>query len=165
MAESSRRAARAVARGGLPNAMFVVAAAEQPPVELVGIADALTIYLPWGSLLRGALAIHEAAACGIVALLRPGGRATALISVTPRDGLGLASALDEPGAREALADRWARHGLRLEAFCSATDAEIEGTGSSWARRLRAGRSRPVWRLELRRVTAPGAADDGLAHRR
>ena len=62
MAEASRRAARPAARGGVSNALFVVAAAERPPMELLAIADELTINFPWGSLLRGALGIDDAAA-------------------------------------------------------------------------------------------------------
>ena len=64
MAKSSRRAARPVSHGGVPNALFVVAAAERPPTELLSIADELTINFPWGSLLRGALAFDDAAARG-----------------------------------------------------------------------------------------------------
>ncbi len=59
MAEASRRAARPAARGGVANALFVVAAAERPPIELLGIADEVTINFPWGSLLRGALAMRR----------------------------------------------------------------------------------------------------------
>jgi Methyltransferase domain len=55
MAEASWRAARRSERGGLPNAVFVVAAAEALPPELDGVADLVTIQFPWGSLLKGLL--------------------------------------------------------------------------------------------------------------
>ena len=156
MTESSRRAARPLRRGGLPNALFLVAAAECPPPELVGLADEVTILFPWGSLLRGALARDEAVASGIARLLRPGGRVEAVVSVTERDGLGV------PPLRAAdcasLASRWAGHGLDLLAFEPATSAEVDATGSSWARRLRAGRDRPVWRLSLGRGRRLAAGD-------
>jgi 16S rRNA (adenine(1408)-N(1))-methyltransferase len=148
MAEASRRAARPAARGGLPNAVFVVAAAERPPAELIGVASELTIVFPWGSLLRGALAIDDTVAAGIVSLVGPGACVTAFVSITARDGLGIES-LDEPGAADALASRWACHGLRLEDVRPPSVDEMEATGSSWARRLRAGRDRPAWRLTLR----------------
>jgi 16S rRNA (adenine(1408)-N(1))-methyltransferase len=159
MAEASRRAARAVERGGVPNALFVIAAAERPPTELLAIADELTINFPWGSLLRGALAIDEAAARGIAALLKPGASLRALISVTPRDGLELGS-LDKHGAANELACRWARHGLQLAAVCPATEAETVASHSTWARRLGVGRTRPAWRVILRRPET-GAANDDL----
>jgi 16S rRNA (adenine(1408)-N(1))-methyltransferase len=157
MAESSRRAARRVARGGLPNAVFVVASAEQPPAELIGRADELTLVFPWGSLLRGALGVDEAAARGIAALVRPGGLVTALVSVTDRDGAGLPRL--DASAETALAERWSPFGLRLGSFRPACSGEIAATRSSWARRLSAGRDRPVWRIEL---AAIDAAEEAVA---
>ena len=159
MAEVSRRAARPAGRGGVPNALFVVAAAERPPIELLGIADEVTINFPWGSLLRGALACDDAAARGIAALLKPGTRLSVLVSVTARDALEL-PALDDPGASTELAGRWANHGLRLDSLCPATDSDVAATRSSWARRLGVGRARPAWRIVLRR-NEPGEANDDL----
>jgi 16S rRNA (adenine(1408)-N(1))-methyltransferase len=155
MAEASRRAARSPARGDATNALFVVAAAERPPLELLGAADELTIRFPWGSLLRGALAIDRAAAAGIAALIKPGGRLTILVSISDRDGLGL-TPIDEAEAADALADRWNAHGIRLEAICPATDADVAATRSSWARRLGVGRARPAWRLAFVKATTPRA---------
>jgi len=157
MAEASRRAARPAARGGAANALFVVAAAERPPLELLGVADELTIHFPWGSLLRGALALDRAAARGIAALIKPRGRLTILVSITDRDGLGL-NAIDEPGTADTLADRWNAHGLRLNAICPATDADVAATHSSWARRLRVGPARPAWRLAFDKATLRGPDD-------
>ena len=169
MAESSLRAARSSRRGGLPNALFVVAAAECPPEELAGLADELTVLFPWGSLLRGTLALDDVAASGIARLVRVGGRVEAFVSITERDGLGLPLFCLEDGA--LIAGRWACHGLTLEGFAPATADEIPTTGSTWARRLDAGRARgagrrppesgdpqrPAWRLALRRNggLAPG----------
>jgi 16S rRNA (adenine(1408)-N(1))-methyltransferase len=161
MAESSLRAARSSRRGGLPNALFVAAAAECPPEELTGLADELTILFPWGSLLRGTLALDDAAAAGIARLMRPGGRVEAFVSITERDGLGLPPLCAQDGA--LIAGRWARHGLTLEGFAPATADDIATSGSTWARRLdadgahRTGRrpsesglpQRPTWRLVLR----------------
>jgi 16S rRNA (adenine(1408)-N(1))-methyltransferase len=161
MAEASRRATRPPTRGGLPNALFVVAAAERLPRELFGVADELTILFPWGSLLRGALAIDEAAAQGIVSLLRPGAWVTVTVSMTPRDGLALAS-LDAPGAGRDLAERWACLGLDLASLAPSTAEELQATWSTWARRLGAGQARPAWRFTLRR-RGPGntASQDAL----
>jgi 16S rRNA (adenine(1408)-N(1))-methyltransferase len=146
MADSSRRAARTEKKGGRPNALFVVASAERPPTELRGLADELTIAFPWGSLLRGALALDDDAALGIAALLRPGGTAEILLSVTERDALDVPPLTDRTGA--GVAARWSALGLCVERFRPATAREIAATRSTWARRLAAGRARPVWRLDL-----------------
>jgi 16S rRNA (adenine(1408)-N(1))-methyltransferase len=152
MAETSRRAARGSRRGGLPNVLFVVAAAEHPPAELAGIADELTIILPWGSLLAGALALDPAAADGIASLVVPDGCVRIFVSVVDGDRLPV-SPLDGADAT-ALALRWACHGLRLSSFQPATPAEVDASRSSWARRLAAGRRRPTWRIELVKEDGP-----------
>ena len=151
MAESSRRASR----GGPANALFVVAGAERLPDELRGLADELTILFPWGSLLRGTLALDDAvpASAGIASLLAPDGIATAFVSIEDRDGLELPR-LDAEGACEALRERWSRHGLELCGLRQSTPAELTATRSSWARRLAAGRDRVAWRIELRAFGGP-----------
>ena len=52
MGEASRRAARAIRKGGAPNAMFVVADAQTALEELCGCLSEVRITLPWGRLLR-----------------------------------------------------------------------------------------------------------------
>jgi 16S rRNA (adenine(1408)-N(1))-methyltransferase len=153
MAESSRRAAKAAARGGLPNALFVVAAAERIPPEIRGLADELTIAFPWGSLLRGVLAIDDVAASGIAGLIAPGGRASATLSIEDRDGLDLPN-LEEAGACDALRGRWTRHGLEVCDMHRATPEELASMSSTWARRLAAGRARAAWRLDLGQSPEP-----------
>jgi 16S rRNA (adenine(1408)-N(1))-methyltransferase len=134
MAESSRRAARPPARGGLPNAMFVVAAAEAPPPELRSIADRVVIQLPWGSLLRGALAMDDAAAAGIARLVAPAGRVEILLAPAVRDRLDPDVDVRRRLAN-GLADDWRRAGLELCDARPATDEEIAAARSTWARRL------------------------------
>jgi 16S rRNA (adenine(1408)-N(1))-methyltransferase len=91
---------------------------------------------------------------GIARLLAPGAAATALVSVVPRDGV---PAIPRP---DQLAAAYARHGLTLVDARPATRAEVAASGSSWAKRLRAGTSsRPVTLLRLR------AAQDIAAGRR
>ena len=153
MAGSSLRAARSERRGGLPNALFVVAAAESPPAELRGVADVLMILFPWGSLLRGALALDRQAAAGIAAPLRPGGRLSAFVSITDRDAAAAGVPPLSDDDEDGIARRWSAHGLDLVSFEPASGEDVVATGSSWARRLRAAADRPVadravWRLEL-----------------
>ena len=153
MADASRRAARAPRKGGLPNALFVVAAAEAPPVELTAVASLVTVILPWGSLLDGVMATASTATAGLASLLAPAGTIEVLLSVEARDGLPVAAV--EPSA---IAEAWCRYGIDLVTARPATDAEIAATPSTWARRLRLGRDRSAWRLVLRRqvtTTADG----------
>jgi 16S rRNA (adenine(1408)-N(1))-methyltransferase len=141
MADASRRAHR---RDALPNALFVVAAAERPPEALRGMAGMLTVNFPWGSLLRGLLGRDDAVLAGVARLLAPGAEGSVLLSVVARDGMP-----PVPPAGE-LAAGYARHGLDLFEARPARPEEVAASNSSWAKRLRAGRERPVTLLRLSR---------------
>jgi len=146
MAEASRRAAR---RGGLPNALFVAAAAEALPAELDGIAAALTVHFPWSSLLRGLLTADPSILAGITRVTRPGATVTLLLSLTERDHVaGMATLDDDAVAR--LACRYVVYRLSLIEGHPATTAEVTASHSTWAKRLGAGARRPAWLLRFRR---------------
>lgn len=153
MAEASRRAARPEQKGGRPNALFLAAGVEALDPVLDGCADLVTATLPWGSLLRGALALDEAEAvtCAIACLPKAGGWVEMLLSVTPRDGIAGLPCLDESAITEVAA-RYAARGLCLVEARRATAEEVRASGSTWAKRLRAGGAdRDAWRLVLRRL--------------
>jgi 16S rRNA (adenine(1408)-N(1))-methyltransferase len=122
---------------------------------LHGLAGSMTVNFPWASLLRGVLGHDDVVLAGVAQLLAPGASVSALLSVLPRD-----DAPEVPGAA-ALAAAYARLGLRLEVARPATAAEVAASGSSWAKRLRAGRERPVTLLRFSRAAGVGimAADD------
>ena len=148
MAETSRRAARPSVRGGRSNLLFVVAAAESPPPELLGRADEVRILFPWGSLLRGVLGADERVGQGVARLARPGSRVSAIVSVTPRDGLDGIVSFD-PAGLAGISDAARRFGLRLTATRRAGVEDVRATRSTWGRRLLAGAAdRPVWSLEF-----------------
>jgi 16S rRNA (adenine(1408)-N(1))-methyltransferase len=157
MAVASRRAAASPRRGGLPNALFVVAAAEALPHELDGLADLVTVHFPWGSLLRGLLGADPAIITGLTRVMRPAATLSLLLSSTDRDrGAGLAP-LQEPAVR-ALAAAYDGWGLEVTEARPATAADIDAAHSTWGKRLGAGGRRPAWllRARLHRPPAPEA---------
>jgi 16S rRNA (adenine(1408)-N(1))-methyltransferase len=97
----------------------------------------MTVNFPWASLLRGILGRDDAVLSGVARLVAPGAPISALVSVVPRDGVPAIPPTDE------LSAAYARHGLRLVEARPATAAEIAASGSSWAKRLRAGNARPT----------------------
>jgi 16S rRNA (adenine(1408)-N(1))-methyltransferase len=135
MRHASRIAGRAPAKGGVPNAVFVVSAVETLPAELDAIADEVRITFPWGSLLRGVLGADAAVLGGVARVAKRGASIRILVSITQRDGLGVIGDID--------AGAYAAHGFRLVEVRPATGEEIAETDSSWAKRLRAGVDRPV----------------------
>lgn len=144
MAEASRRAAGPARKGGRPNARFALAAAEAPPPGLCGAADLVTVRFPWGSLLRGVLGLDSAVAAGVAALVAPNGTLELLLAPSTRDGLeGIPTAVD--AVVTAAAEAFEPFGFELSIGRAATAVEIEASGSTWAKRLAAGRRRGAGR--------------------
>lgn len=152
MAESSRRAARAAAKGGLPNARFIMAAAEDLPPELAGLAELVTVVLPWGSLLRGCLGAEPDVARGLASILAAGGRLELLLAPSERDHLAPVPGT-VAGIEVAVRTAFEPFGLGLELVREATTEEVRRSRSSWASRL------------LRRSAAGGRASVGRLDRR
>jgi 16S rRNA (adenine(1408)-N(1))-methyltransferase len=149
MATASRRAAAKPSRGGLPNALFVVAAAEALPLELDGLADLVTVHFPWGSLLRGLLDADPATMTALARVLRPGATLQMLVSSTARDhSIGVAPI--QAATLHALAESYATWGLAVTEARPATAADVAAAHSTWGKRLGAGTRRPAWLLRARR---------------
>ena len=149
MADSSRRAAANPRKGGLPNALFLVASAEDLPGPLATLTDEVTIVLPWGSLLRSVLTADEQLLFKLRALLTPHGEAAILVSTTDRDaasaGIKLANAADA----QRLACRLESAGLQLVECREATESDVSRLSSAWGKRLGVPQRRTAWLFRLR----------------
>ena len=134
-------------RGNLANIAFLVESAERLPRELAGIADEVTVTLPWGSLLRSLVAADAALLGSLAMLFKAGGELRALLSATARDGYAEVAAETLRG----LAPAYAAHGLRLVEARAASPADVAASRSAWAKRLG---PRPIvfarYRREVRR---------------
>ena len=148
MAEASRRAARPIRRGGLPNAHFIVAAIESLPPELAGVGDLVTVHFPWGSLLRGATGADPQVAERLAILVAAGGRLRLLLSGAPSDARRGVSEIDP----SHVVATFERLGLEDVEVRSATVADAHAARSSWGRRLLSSGNgaRRAWLFELAR---------------
>jgi 16S rRNA (adenine(1408)-N(1))-methyltransferase len=150
--EVSRLAAAKPARGGLPNALFGRMALEQAPGELFGLAHALTVHLPWGSLLQAVARAEPEGIGRLRALCRPGAQVRFLFGYDPAVDRAAIAGLDLPPLADlalpaTLESRYRALGLLLRArrLPAAALAELPTT---WAQKLaRTGRDRSY--LELR----------------
>lgn len=144
--------AKALRRDGAPNALFVRAAVEALPPELAGLADRVTVTLPWGSLLRAVVLPDLALLAGICGLLQPGGRLDVVYAIDPeRDAAALRVLGLDPacsGPQEATCAGYADAGLRVDRVSELAREEIAALGTTWARKLAATPSaRRAWRIE------------------
>jgi 16S rRNA (adenine(1408)-N(1))-methyltransferase len=139
MAPAASRAARRPAKGGAPNARFLVSSVEALPDELTATADLVSVQFPWGSLLRGIVRGEPAIIEPIARLLNrePNAELRMLLSVEPRDRSPGLQALD-PEALAAIATSFAKLGLKSTELRAVTPDELARSHSTWAKRLRAG---------------------------
>ena len=158
MSEAMRRAAAKPARGGAPNARFVVADATAPLPELAGRASLVTVNYPWGSLLRAVAAPEPAALGAIASLLAPGGRLVALLNASAAEDSAYAERLDLPPldgehVRTTLVPGWEAAGLaEVEARVLAADEEPPHR-TSWGQRLVRGSGRETLLVSAVRPSA------------
>ena len=152
MVEASARAARPPAKGGLPNALFVVSSLEGLPQGLVRLADLVTVHFPWGTLLAAAAGRDRALAGRLAALLRPAGELRLLLSSAPVDG---EQALDPASVVAA----YRPLGLVATEVRPASRGDAAAAASSWGKRLLAN-ARPGRTACLIRLRRPSSVNSG-----
>ncbi len=118
MAKSARAAGASVKKGGLPNALFVRAAAERLPGPFEGSVDELTVQYPWGSLMR----IVSEPSLDHLRLLRavckPGASLSVLLNYSVFEDrpylerLGMGD-IEDPAESETLPETYAAAGFRM----------------------------------------------------
>ncbi len=150
------RASRKPARGGVENAVFVVAAVEALPSELVGIADRVRVNFPWGSLMRGLLEpdasmVKPDASIvrAVLSLAKPGGRVELVMSYDPSHDTGAfhgpsLPVLDSNYLDSTLLPAYASAGAVVVESRRLTQDEALAIPSTWGRRLLHARPRDVF---------------------
>jgi len=149
LSEYAFRAARKPARGGVGNVSFIVAAVEQLPLELRGLAQLVRVNFPWGSLLRALLEPDVAILHRVAALAAPGGRFEIVFSYNPEHDTGAFAgdplpALDEARISNVLAPAYHGAGLDLTEQRRLTQDQALEIPSTWGRRLLHARPREVY---------------------
>lgn len=146
----ARQAARKPGKGGVPNLLCLAEAAEALGQALPGVADRVSVILPWGRLLAAVAEPNFDDLRQIAALGQPGAEFELLFSYDRRvDGAGGAlsrDGLDAAHVREQLPPRYAEAGLTVQRVEPVAMAELKNYGTTWAKRLAYGRPREVWRI-------------------
>lgn len=136
---SASRAARKPARGGAPNLLFVIASVEDPPVELTGFADWLTVLYPWGALLRGLVTPDPSLLGRLAVLAAPGARIDLLLNSSVFEQAAYAERLDLPALDErylegVLLPAYSKAGIVVESHRRLRD-EDPPFRTTWGQRL------------------------------
>lgn len=146
--KASEKIYRRAEKGGAPNVMFLQAAVENLPEELNGVADEIHIQFPWGSLLKAVLTGEELVLKGLHSLCRSSARLEVIIGFdAERDHsefkrLGLPE-LSATYLERELVSRYESCGLKIEDYGILSSLEWPEIESSWAAKLRWGRTRKL----------------------
>ncbi len=142
------------ARRRAANLLYVRAAVELLPAELAGVADRLTVILPWGSLLAAVARPAVPLLAGIRALCRPGAQLTVVLALDPLRDRGELDRLDVPPldastAARALGGGYAEAGFSLRSVAPLDTRGLAAWPSTWTRKLAFGRPRQAFLIEAR----------------
>ena len=151
MEETAVKIAKKPEKGGLDNALLVVATAEKLPDELHGIADKVTILFPWGILLEG--------------IIKPEEQIISAVKTTSKNGAEFEFITTySANCEENMMETRNMPELNLEYFNSEYKSVLQNMGliveniemldnefvkkfdSKWARRLAFGRKRDFYRI-------------------
>jgi 16S rRNA (adenine(1408)-N(1))-methyltransferase len=154
LAEYAFRASRKAARGGVENAVFVVAAVESLPPELAGVADRVRVNYPWGSLMRGLLEVDFGMIRAILGLAKPGGGVEIVMSYDPSHDTGAFQgpplpALDAPYLESVMIPAYGVAGATVVEARRMTQDEALAIPSTWGRRLLHPRPREVFWIAMK----------------
>ena len=155
MTETAVRAARKPAKGGAPNLLLVNSAIETVPAPLHRRADAVTVLMPWGKLLRGVVRGEQDVISGLRAVAKPGAPLEISIGTSiwrdpiPLEIRDLPELTPEAVESSGLAARLAALGWQVTDVRLVAHTDLEAISSSWAKRLGSGATETV--LHLRAV--------------
>lgn len=147
LAEMSHKASRKPAKGGLPNVVYVAASAEAPPAELLGVADEVSVILPWGRLMVGLIRPDADVLAGLAAVAKPGAAMRFVLNAevwgdpVPVEARDLPEPTPERVLHE-LAPAYAGHGIEVAEARLMTLEEVRGLTSTWAKKLASSRVLP-----------------------
>ncbi|MCE7984784.1 MAG: methyltransferase domain-containing protein [Caldilinea sp. CFX5] len=154
LAKVSEQIHRKAAKGGAPNALFLQAAVEDLPIELSGIASAVNVQFPWGSLLRGVINGEPAVLNNLRRICAPNAKLTIITALDPQrdqseiERLGIQTPTLAYLQGELLPNYEAAGFAPVE-FGPLAPAAWPQLTSSWAKRLRNNTERSLLALVLR----------------
>jgi len=159
--ETSRRLAAKPARGGLPNALCGRMALADAPGELAGLADRLTVLLPWGELLAAVARPDAGGLARLRGLCREGAELRVVFGHGPEAEAAAVRDLALPELTDAnlamLERRYREAGFEARARWMALEA-VRALPTTWAKRLAfSGRARTFVEVRGRAMAAPAPA--------
>ncbi|MFA6533702.1 MAG: methyltransferase domain-containing protein [Patescibacteria group bacterium] len=152
--EISRKIDKKPAKGGIKNALFVLAAVEDLPAELAGLANQVFINFPWGSLLRGIILVEDKTWQSIKGICQTGALVDVVLGYNQeyeQKETGDLPALNLEYIKTVMSPRLQSLGFSLLEAREILKSDLADYPSSWSKKLIFGSNRNYYyfRLKLR----------------
>ena len=149
----SMKATRKIAKGGLPNVLFVQAAVENLPEELNEAADEIHIHFPWGSLLRAVIAGDESVLQSLRRICASDCFVEIVIGIDEERDRSEIERLELPRLspnylEDLLIPKYEAAGFEILEKGTLSSSDWSKLETSWARKLQSGANRQVTYLIL-----------------
>jgi len=150
--EYSRKASKKPSKGGVGNLLYLIANVENLPVEMAGIADEVTIILPWGSLLQGIVNSDPVYLRNIRSVTKEGAVLRIYLNYDVKyepvemERKGLPE-LTEEHVRTNMVPEYQNAGIRITGYRFMENEEARNIPSTWTRKLGFGRARSTLLVE------------------
>ena len=141
-------------RGGLENALFVLASVEDLPEELNGLANQVFINFPWGSLLKGIVFAEDLVWNNLKRICQKGAYIDLLFGYDENfdkgkmEKLGL-SILDEGYINDVLIPKLKTKGVKVIEAEELSSKELVHYPTTWAKKMAFGKEREWWWMRLK----------------
>lgn len=145
--DACRENLREYSRANLPNALFVIASAQNLPPELHGRVSQISINFPWGSLLEHLLNADANFTCG----LRSISCADASLNLHLNSGALAEFGIGLESGTEKIRSNLLYSSWQLDAPVQLGAPSLRGFPTTWARRLAHGRDPRAMALRGRRT--------------
>jgi 16S rRNA (adenine(1408)-N(1))-methyltransferase len=133
--DACRENVRECSRRQLPNALFVIANAQELPHELSGIVAHITINFPWGSLLKSLLGGDTRAMNGLSSIAKQ----NAQIEILLNSGALIEADSDLNDGTRRIQENLSRYGWSLKHPKPLDNWALRNIPTTWAKRLAYGR--------------------------
>jgi 16S rRNA (adenine(1408)-N(1))-methyltransferase len=149
----SMKATRKIAKGGLPNVLFIQAAVENLPEELNEVADEIHIHFPWGSLLRAVIAGDESVLQSLRRICASDCFVEIVIGIDEERDRSEIERLELPRLspnylEDLLIPKYEAAGFEILEKGTLSSSDWSKLETSWARKLQSGANRQVTYLIL-----------------
>ena len=151
MLDTAKKIGKKPEKGGLRNLLLVIGAVETLPAELDGLADEVTVYFPWGSLLECVVKPVPGSMEQIRRIAKDGAAFTFITTYQTSYEAGEIEKRQLPELSLTYfetehADRLQELRFFTEEVTELTADDVKALGTQWAKRLGTGRARQYFKV-------------------